>query len=123
MEVEQPGHVAGVDPAHPALGADAPLAGAVGRGREGGVDVLDLAGGRARGLVGGVVGDEGEVELGVRADLQLAQRLEVGAVVAVLGDGERDEVQPAPGARGVCRGLRRTRRPTRRCSRRVGQDA
>jgi len=85
VKVEQPGHVAGVDPAHPALGTDAPLAGAGGRGGEGGVDVLDLAGGRAWGLIGGVVGDEREVELGVRAGLQIAQRLEVRAVVAVLG--------------------------------------
>ena len=64
-----PGHVAGVDPAHPALGADPPLASAAGRGGEGGVDVLDLPVGRARRLIGRVVGDEREVQLGVRAGL------------------------------------------------------
>ena len=44
-------------------------------------------------LIGRVVGDEREVQLGVRAGPQAAEGLEVGAVVAVLGHGERDEVQ------------------------------
>ena len=67
MEVEQAGHVGGVDPAHPALGAEPPLTRASGRGAEGRVDALDLPVGRARSLVGPVVGDDREVQLGVRA--------------------------------------------------------
>src|SRR4051812_15148383 len=46
VQVEQPRDVLGVRSAHPALRADAPLA-----TPEGGVDVLDLAGGGALGLV------------------------------------------------------------------------
>ena len=67
VQVEQAGHVGCVDPPHPALGADPPLARASGRGAEGRVDALDLPVGRARSLVGPVVGDDREVQLGVRA--------------------------------------------------------
>lgn len=48
MEVQQPGDVAGFDPAHPAFGADTPVASACGGVDQGGVDVLDLFGDRAR---------------------------------------------------------------------------
>ena len=75
MQVEQPRDVLGVRAAHPALRADPPLA-----TRERGVDVLDLGGGGALGLVVGVVGDEREVELGLRAGGQAAQRCEVARV-------------------------------------------
>ena len=57
MEVQQPRHVAGVDPAHSAFGADTPVASACGGVDEGGVDVLDLLGGRARCLIVRVVGE------------------------------------------------------------------
>ena len=67
MQIEQRRDVFGGDPAHPALGADPPLARASGRGAEGRVDALDLPVGRARSLLGPVVGDDREVQLGVRA--------------------------------------------------------
>ena len=65
MEVEQPRHVGRVDAAHPAFGADTPVAGAPGGVEQSGVDVLDLLGGRSRCLVIGVVGDEREIQLGL----------------------------------------------------------
>ena len=101
MEVQQSGHVAGVDPAHPAFGANTPVASARGGVDQGGVDVLDLLGGRARWLVIRVVGDEREVKLGLGAGPQPAEGFEVGAVVAALGDGEGDEVERALVAESV----------------------
>src|SRR3954463_11741809 len=64
VEVEQLGDVGGVDPAHPALGADSPITSASGRGGERSVHALDLPGGRAGSLIGWVVGNEREVQLG-----------------------------------------------------------
>ena len=59
-----------------------------------------LAGGRALGLVVGVVGDEREVQLGLRAGRQVRQRGEVGRVVAGLGHGERRPSRAAARRRG-----------------------
>ena len=85
MEVQQPWHVGGVDPAHPAFGADAPVASARGEVDQGGVDVLDLLGGRARRLLIRAVGDQREVKLGLGSRPQPSEGFEVGAVVAPWG--------------------------------------
>ena len=79
MQIEQRRDVIGRDPTHPALGADAPILAA-----QGGIDVLLLRRGRALRLIAGVVRDEGEIELGLRAGLQVVQRGEVLGVVAGL---------------------------------------
>ena len=97
MEVQESRHVSGGNPAHPAFGANPPVPRATGGVDQGGVDVLDLLGGRAWCLIIRVVGDEREVKLGVRAGPQSAEGFEVGAVVAGLGHGEGDEAQRAPG--------------------------
>ena len=66
------------------------------RQSQGGVDALDLLGcGRARRLIAGVVGDEREVQLGLRAGPQAAQRAEVGASSRACGHRERHPVQRA----------------------------
>ena len=67
--------------------------------RQRAIDVLDLGGGRAVGLIVGVIRHEREVQLRLRPRLEVAQRGEVARVVSGLGHGERRPVDRPPGRR------------------------
>ena len=93
MRVEHRQHVLALDPAHAALGADAPLAPA-----EVVVDDPHLLGGRVIGLLGRVIGHEREVQLGLVVDREVGERREERLVADLLRDRDREEVDEA----GAC---------------------
>ncbi|MFY9669679.1 MAG: hypothetical protein WAK83_27860 [Trebonia sp.] len=66
MQVQQHRHLFPARAAQPALGADAPFAGAARAAREGGIDEPRLVTGSTGCLVPRVIGDDPEIELGVR---------------------------------------------------------
>ena len=70
MQVQQHRHLFPARTAHPALGADAPFAGAARAVREGGIDKPLLVIGSTGCLVPRVIGDDPEIELGVRARVE-----------------------------------------------------
>ena len=66
MQVQQHRHLFPARTAHPALGADAPFAGAARAVRQGGIDKPRLVTGGTGRLVPRVIWDDPEIELGVR---------------------------------------------------------
>ena len=89
VQVEKPGHVAGLDTSHAAFGAHTPVGDVA-------VDHVDLPRGGTWGLPVGVVRNDPEVHL-AGMSLEFGERCEVAFAVLVLGDGESDEVDAPAG--------------------------
>ena len=96
MQVQQHRHLFPSRTAHPALGADAPFAGAAGAVRQGGINQPRLVTGGTGRLVPGVIGDNPEIELGVGPCGEPGERREVALRTLILRHGEGDEADRPP---------------------------
>ena len=100
MQVQQCRHFLPARATHPALGADAPFAGAAGTVGQGGIDKPRLVTGGTGRLVPRVIGDDPKIELRVRPRGEPGQRREVALRTLILRHGEGDEADRPPRRRG-----------------------